>query len=255
MAFGFRVKNDFNNVLMSDQTYNSVYIGKANAGRRFTNGWPRPYSVIRNYEPFLQIQVFSIDGGGRAVIPFVHVTSGYTGVLWYEISGTVYSFYVAVQVGATATVYCFANSTNLGKTGWGITLYDANGKVTFNPQDKILIPKLVYNALTPNSSVFYDDRYQDSVYQSYSLAGVTTNTPLNPLVGTITKPAIMYFTTGTAECYNRAVVTGVYWESCATYSQGNLLTRWGYVTRGANTTTQTPAQTSTAMVIEGADYD
>ena len=253
MSFGYTARNNTNNVLVSDRTYNTVYAGKAVLQQVFPtiNG-----STLGYMNAALQFRRFRFDAGGKEVIPFLYNPSGDFGAIAYSQQvGTAIDYYVITPNNVVPTIYCFVKSSSSGKTGWGMSLFDANGKTTFTTGDNILRIKAVYNAVTAFSNVRYDDRYE--YYRPYTVAPIQGSAPFNA-VGAISKPAVLYNSYGTAECVTPNNSGGAaYWESAArfNFSTKNLETHWFIVAYSGGKNVQTPARDEIAVVIDGADYD
>ena len=261
MAYGFEARNQNNNILISDKSYNCVYIGKAGLYAAYNPlGTSRYWYLSTRYGDVQSwcIRVFRIDSGGRDVIPFIYIPwPNFCTVFYFTKIGNIQEFWIGSQVNITPEVYCFAKSTSVGKTGWGMSVFDANEKLTFTSTDNILRLKAAYNAYTPNSSLYFDDRYVDDTYTHGSAAGTYVNAPLNAITGPITKPAINYNSFGTASIYRANSYSGAYYEAGARYnpSTTNLETQWLVVADGGGGFTQnTPARDEIALLIDGANY-
>ena len=259
MAFGYIARNTENNVLVSDQTFNCVFAGKASFEYQYTaigtGANLYPGASVTNQ---CRINRYSFDSGGKEVVPFVHSPSNnWTGFAYYQRSGNFYTFYVLSQGGEVPVIYCFTKSSSLGKSGWGMSTFDSAGNTTFTTGDNILQVKGIYNALTDNSSVDYTNWVNSYLYLPRTNASVVYNAPLNTISSAISKPAIMYFSYGTATCFKSGYSNSMYWESCAKFdfATNNILTYWAIVAPLAGANIQTPAHYDLALLIDGADYD
>ncbi len=258
MSYGFIARNADNNVLVSDRSYNTVYAGKAAQQQVYpyfagsnTSG---PYGTTMLY---MQIRRFRFDAGGKEVIPFLYnPSSGFASIAYSEKVGTAYDYYVVATLNVVCTVYCFIKSSSSGKTGWGMSLFDSAGNTTFTTSDNILNVKAVYNAVTANSSVAYNDRFEKDIYMPSTYATIQYNAPLNAAPA-ISKPAILYNSYGTANSRSPVSDRGYAWESVArfNYASRYLETHWAMVNESLAPTIQVPARTEMAVIIDGADYD
>lgn len=256
--YGFTARNDANNVVVSDKAYNTVYIGKAvlqQAFGVFYGGRSSISNAVAN--KILRVYRYRIETSNRDVIPFLYTSSGYATISSMQRAGTGWDIYVAALNGAAIEIYCFAKSQSAGKTGWGLSLYDQAGSLTFTTTDNNLLLKGVYDANTANSSVVLDDALSDDLFVPRTAAPILANSPLSPILTPPAKPAIHYNSTGVAACANNSNgATGAYWDSCFLYqTNGILLTHWAVVAVSPGVSYQTPAQTRAALLIDGADYD
>lgn len=259
MSFGYTARNSSNSVLVSDRSYNTVYAGKAVLQQTYGMSYAGDYSIAGSgtYALNMQFRRYRFDAGGALIIPFLYNPSaGFGGVVYTVQVGNAYDFYVVTPPNIVPVIYCFVKSSSTGKTGWGMSLFDASGKTTFTTSDNILSPKAVYSAVTANSNVAYGDPIGFGAPFPYTGAAIQTNTPLNT-VPSVAKPAILYNSYGTAECTFPATGNGGYWESIARFDNTtkNLLTHWGFVAPYAANLIQTPQRDEIAVVIDGAEYD
>jgi hypothetical protein len=261
MAFGYIAKNATNNVMLSDVTYNAVYVGKATLVRQYLSFPSTSVSGGSFPTPLFNYNQMSFDGQGKEIIPFCYVSPGnYTGVAYFELIGTVYHFYVINQLTEVPTVYCFAKSSSPGNTGWGMSVYDAAGRTAFTTKDNSLLIKAAYNAITPNSDLRAGaiDPSNSSIRTLASFAPRVQNIPLNVISSPPLKPAIMYYAFGTSYVYYSPGGFGRYFDPICKYIPATtaLETYWGlgsYSNPGR--TANVPETTQIALLIDGAQYD
>ena len=260
MAYGFLAKNANNSILVSDKTYNTEFIGKATFVKRYnSNSGIYLYPGGADITQTANIHEFTINSGGRVVLPFIYSPGNYfVSIVNIRYSGNICTLQILAQTTQQPTIYCFAKATSSFKSGWGMNVYDANGNTAFSTQSNILIIDSIYNAYTQNSSLYYT-----GYVSKYSITVGTRNrspaytAPFATSGNSIAKAAILYSTYATASVYRSSNGDGHYFESGAKfdYSTKQLATWWLDLGFYSTYNSDAPARDEIAIVIDGALYD
>lgn len=272
MTYGLQIQGDSGQLLLSSESNNLVFAGKATFTSRqgITGSGFGPlyytYSGTTLYNfPQSSIYNYTFDSGGRDCIFFV--TSDYpykNAVIAASRSGSTYTIAIGSQpagsTGYVPTVYCFARSTSTGNSGYGMTIYKSTGETAFTTNDRILMINKIYTPSTQYSNL------QNGVYSSlhYVANGGSSGSPTityhSPIAeaGTITKPILYLPSYQTGTHYNGT--QGAFYELLGAYnpSSNNLEMEWvctffqGFANFGEQ---QINARTGFAMLADGAIYD
>lgn len=167
-SVGIRLKNGNNDTLVSDVTYNTVFIGKAAyAGAEYIYPYASPtkWGVYAMDSHFYQITC------DTPVIPFICGRGIWASIAYIQKNGSSNLIVVNVRHGtAPPDIYCFAKrSPGPSTTQTGVVLYDSAGAVAFDSGDKVLIPEFVTLVNTPYSGA--SSAELDKTYE-----GTTCNT-------------------------------------------------------------------------------
>lgn len=259
MSFGYLARNSNNNILISDRTYNTEFIGKATYVKSYSTGtYVNVYPTGADRTQYGQIQEFTINTGGRIIIPFIYSPSNYfVSVINVTYSGNTCTLQVMTQAQQKPTIYCFAKAASTYKSGWGMNVYDASGKTTFSSQSNMLIINSIYNAVTTNSSLYYTDYVRKDSITTGTRSNIYSNNPIRTSSDPVQKAAIFYNSHTTGSVYRSNSGSGYYYESGCKfdYATKQLNTWWLCLLFFAGQTVQVPQRDEVAIVIDGALYD
>jgi hypothetical protein len=258
MAYGFQALNDSGNVLLSDMAYAMVYRGTATYIKTYIPGRTKT-ELYDSQHKYFQLNEFRYDSGGLEVMFFSEVVFPYfTGVAAVNRSGTVYTLFVISQINKTPKVHVFSRSTNIGKSGWGMTLFRSDGKTAFTTTDNILRPRHIYSALCPGSGLYSDTR--GGFTSTWSNTGIVSSDPLVSVsTAPLARPAIMYHTLSAATVELSSTGFQEDYECGIRYnpSTRQVQASWGDVNRSFaedNLTRNVGGVRLGAIVIDVADY-
>ena len=261
MSYGFRVKNNSGNILVSDETYNLVYLGKATfIGVTYT------FTSVLNIPTFEVSELkYEINSGGAPIVPFLYNPnsggnsnrSAFGGIANLELVGNIWTLYIYIDRFASfvPTVYCFRRIASAPLTGYGMAVFDASGAQTYNTNANHINLKSIVNVAYGASSV-QCGTFSGYVYCRPSYAD--TVTAAGPT--TLAKPALSYGTQNNSAAYSTGSQRQYFFENLAYYDTSNKLiyTRWGFL---ANPRTfsgygfNVSPGTVTTLLIDGAEYD
>lgn len=251
MSFGLQLVNDNGQTLISDSTYNLVYIGKATYNGQTYTGPSPAYGAAGEY--WVNEYTYTIYSS-RPVVPFIHSATGdFYCVNSMTISGNTYTIRVFSR--SAPTIYCFSRiAPGAVATGYGLAVYDSNGELAFSTSENHMIPKLAVQA----SHVATNCRHWNiGSIQGSTCDFTVTSTPYTPAA--MVKPAILYGSLDSAVWHNPNVYASDFFCLVARVNGNTIETRWsnsGHMGGSQNAKyVNQPASSVFVIGIDGADYD
>lgn len=230
MTFGIKFTNSKGEAVISDTTYNTVFIGKGWHYHTFTTSaaYARQAHAAGGFtSPWLNEYGFKITAPNNfPIIPFVKC-SGFAAISCIQRDpGVVNGWIIICKAESFPEVFCFSKvAPQSGFDGYGIVVRDAAGQLCYSSTLPHLIPYFVEAAITPASNLFlwkYHDNFKMPIPNQ---AVVTTPSSLGrPL----TVP-LLHFEAGLPALGGWAANYSQYaLQRVAKWTAMGVQVRWGY---------------------------
>jgi len=265
--FGFRVSNNYGEIVVSDSSYTLEYAGKATYSQMFRPTTFR-YKAIGGGADLLNGPIFTgaeffVDLPHDEFLAFSYSQwPNFTSVMYQiPVTSTRTRLLVATQVSFVPTIYCF-RKIQPKSGGHGIAVRDSSGNLTFTTQSKILVPLAAANFTVPSAGNIYTRFIGSEIIvlegPSNGPEVVTDLGSLRPLPA-MQKPAIAYSSTSTL-IVNVDGGFHEFWESGLrlNLSAGRFEHQYGYIDQATivqRTNIKPGAHPGFALAIDGAMYD
>lgn len=226
MTFGIKFANSNDEVVISDTTYNTVFIGRAWHYHTFNTGgnYARQAHAAGGFtSPWMNEYGFKITAPNHyPIIPFFKC-SGYAGIMSVSRDpGVTNGWIILCTAESLPEIFCFSKvMPQVVPNGYGIVIRDSAGQICYSSALPHLVPYLAKPADTPASNLFKYD------YGSFELVVPNQATVMTPSERWASVP-LLHFASG---------MTALGWEG--TYDQYAFLcvakwtplgvqVRWGY---------------------------
>lgn len=229
MTFGLSLKNSNGEAVISSETYNVIYRGRATHFHTFNgataSGSWNAHVAGGFTAPWVVEYGFTFDAPDSSpIIPFFNC-SGYCSISFFKRSATIanrWEIYFFAE--AVPNVYCFSKlSSGVEVSGYGISVWDSEGKLTYLSTQPHLIPRSVIGALAPASN-YFTYNYGNLAHKEPNQTVLTT--PTNH-TGTLSVP-LLHFSGGNSSTAGSPASYGQYFFTrLAKFDGANVSVRWG----------------------------
>lgn len=230
MTFGIKFTNSKGEAVISDTTYNTVFIGKgvhyhtyvisasyarqAHAAGGFTSPWLNEYG-------------FKITAPNNApIIPFFKC-AGFANIACIQRDpGVVNGWIIICSAESIPEVFCFSKvAPQTGVSGYGIVVRDAAGEICYSSTLPHLIPYYVEAATTPASNIFLWE-YHDNF--TLVVPNQAVSTTASSLGRPLTVP-LLHFEAGKLALRGYSANYSQYaFQRVAKWTSMGVQVRWGY---------------------------
>jgi len=225
MSFGFAVYNNNDDAVISDTTYNMVYIGRATFSS-YQNPHPSYYIETRNFlgvtTPLVYQYTFTFTApNSKPVVPFFS-GGGFCALMVSTRSGNSCTFIFEAE--SQPTVYCFSqldSNTSLVGAGYGFAVFNKQGGVSFLSTKPHIVPKYADNV----TSKAEDWLYASGGGGNYRVWYPTNQSQSNAIGSSMVTP-IMYYATPNMSVKTETQLGSFYATLCAKVVGSTVVTAY-----------------------------